>query len=129
MNKVQLIGRLVRDPEVRQGGTNNDVSIARYTLAVDRRFKRDGNQNADFINCVCFGKSAQFVEKYLRKGTKIAVVGSLRTGSYEKDGRKVFTTDVVVDEHEFCESRSGGKQSDDDGFMKITENDDNLPFG
>lgn len=129
MNKVQLIGRLVRDPEVRQGGTNNDVSIARYTLAVDRRFKRDGNQNADFINCVCFGKSAQFVEKYLNKGTKIAVVGSLRTGSYEKDGHKVFTTDVVVDEHEFCESRSGAKQSDDDGFLKITENDDNLPFG
>ncbi len=110
MNKVILMGRLVRDPEVRYSQGNNTMAIARYSLAVDRRFKRDGDkQTADFINCVAFGKSGEFAEKYLHKGTKIAVVGRIQTGSFtNKDGQKVYTTDVIVEEQEFAESKNSG---------------------
>ena len=117
MNKVILMGRLTRDPEVRystQG--DNQMAIARYTLAVDRRFNRNGDENtADFISCVAFGKTGEFAERYLRKGTKIAVTGRIQTGSYtNKDGVKVYTTDVVVEEHEFVESKNSS--SSDGGF-------------
>ncbi|MCD8021620.1 MAG: single-stranded DNA-binding protein [Lachnospiraceae bacterium] len=115
MNKVILMGRLTRDPEVRYSAGENSNAYARYTLAVDRRYRRDGNsdqQTADFINCVVFGKGAEFAEKYLRQGTKIAITGRIQTGSYtNRDGQKVYTTDVVVDEQEFAESKaasSGG---------------------
>lgn len=104
MNKVVLMGRLTRNPEVR---TTETTTVAKYALAVDRKFHRDGENTADFINCVTFGKSAEFAEKYLKKGTKVVVVGRIRTGSYtNKDGQKVYTTEVAVDEHEFCESRN-----------------------
>lgn len=141
MNKVVLMGRLTRDPEVRYVSGENATAIARYTLAVDRRFKRDGEQSADFINCVVFGKGAEFAEKYLKQGTKIAAVGRIQTGSYtNKDGQKVYTTDVVVEEQEFAESKnsSGGEVStskksavktDSDGFMNIPDDaGDELPF-
>ena len=96
MNKVILMGRLTRDPDIRYSQGENSMAIARYSLAVDRRFKRDGEATADFINCVAFGRSAEFAEKYLRKGIKIAVTGRIQTGSYtNKDGVKVYTTDVV----------------------------------
>ncbi len=106
MNKVILMGRLTRDPEVRYSQSATPMAIARYSLAVDRRFKREGEPTADFINCVAFGKTGEFAEKFLKKGTKVNVVGSIRTGSYEKDGRTVYTTDVVVEEHYFAESRN-----------------------
>jgi len=105
MNKVVLMGRLTRDPEVRY--TDNDLAIAKYTLAVDRKYKRDGDQEADFISCVVFGKGAEFAEKYLHKGIKITISGRIQTGSYaNKDGVKVYTTDIVVEEQEFAESKS-----------------------
>ena len=146
MNKVILIGRVVRDAEVRYSQGENPMAIARYTLAVDRRFKKDGEATADFINCVAFGKNGEFAEKYLHKGVKIAVSGRIQTGSYtNKDGQKVYTTDVVVEEQEFAESKAssgnggnGGYQSEDrpapgnasaDGFMSIPEGIENdLPF-
>lgn len=146
MNKVILMGRLTRDPDVRYSQGGKSTAVARYTLAVDRRFKRDGEQSADFINCVAFGKQGEFAEKYLRQGTKIAVTGRLQTGSYtNKEGRKVYTTDIVVEEHEFAESRkaaeensrsdSGGNNSgtslepDSEGFMSIPDGiDEELPF-
>lgn len=147
MNKVILMGRLTRDPEVRytSGQNNEQMAIARYTLAVDRRYKRDGDQTADFISCVTFGKSAEFTEKYLKQGTKIAISGRIQTGSYtNKDGNKVYTTDVVVEEQEFAESKaasgqsSGGGQpagrpepsnADANGFMSIPDGiEDDLPF-
>ena len=158
MNKAILMGRLTRDPEIRYTQGDNPMCIARYTLAVDRRFNRnndDGN-NADFIPCICFGKSAEFVEKYLRKGTKMAVTGRIQTGSYtNRDGVKVYTTEVVIEEQEFAESKNAqsagsgstsgnagadrretGRQqapakSDDpmDGFMNIPDGiDEELPF-
>ena len=109
MNKVILMGRLTRDPEVRysQGGENS-LAIARYTLAVDRRFKRNGDdQTADFIGCVAFGRNAEFAEKYFRQGLKVVVTGRIQTGSYtNKDGQKVYTTDVVVEEQDFAESKA-----------------------
>ena len=107
MNKVILMGRLTRDPEVRYSQGENATAIARYTLAVDRRFNRNGDENsADFIGCVAFGKSAEFAERYLHKGTKIAVTGRIQTGSYtNRDGVKVYTTDVVVADQEFAESK------------------------
>jgi single-strand DNA-binding protein len=113
MNKAILTGRLTADPTVNINGENK---IARYTLAVDRKVKRDPNnpnqQTADFITCVAFGRSADFVDKYLRKGTKIAITGRIPTGRYtNKDGQTVYTTDVVVEEHEFCESKSAAGQS------------------
>ena len=140
MNKVVLIGRLVADPEVRYGGADNSMAVARYTLAVDRRYKKEGEQSADFIRCVAFGKNGEFAEKYLHKGNKIAVVGRIQTGSYiNNEGTKVFTTDVVVEEHDFCESKgssaSGSTQApaqrtDYDGFMNVPDalDDDTLPF-
>lgn len=143
MNKVILMGRLTRDPEVRYSQGDNSMAIARYSLAVDRRFKRDGDeQTADFINCVAFGKSGEFAEKYLHKGTKIAVVGRIQTGSFtNKDGQKVYTTDVVVEEQEFAESKNSGSgagnantstnnnTSSSDGFMNIPDGiDEELPF-
>lgn len=143
MNKVILMGRLTRDPEVRYSQGDNSMAIARYSLAVDRRFKRDGDeQTADFINCVAFGKSGEFAEKYLHKGTKIAVVGRIQTGSFtNRDGQKVYTTDVVVEEQEFAESKNSGGGSGTsntsannntpsaDGFMNIPDGiDEELPF-
>ena len=133
MNKVILIGRLTRDPDIRY--TADSTAIARYTLAVDRRFKRDGEAAADFIGCVAFGKNAEFAEKYLRKGTKIAVVGRIQTGSYtNREGAKVYTTDVIVEEQEFAESKKSEdrpeKRTDvGDGFMNIPDViDEELPF-
>lgn len=142
MNKVVLMGRLTRDPEVRYGGANN-TAVAKYSLAIPRKFKRDGDQECDFINCVAFGKLGEFAEKYLRKGIKIAIVGRIQTGSYtNKDGQKVYTTDVVVEEQEFAESKNSSGQnndngnpsplgpvSDSDGFMNIPDGiDEELPF-
>ena len=139
MNKVILTGRLTRDPEVRYTQGDNAMAIARYSLAVDRRFKRDGEPDADFINCVAFGKAGEFAEKYLKKGTKITVVGRIQTGSYtNKDGQKVYTTDVVVEEQEFAESKNSGSSDNnqsapankDMGFMNIPDgiDDSELPF-
>ena len=131
MNKVILMGRLTRDPEVRYTQGDNAMAIARYSLAVDRRFKRDGEPDADFINCVAFGKSGEFAEKYLKKGTKVAVVGRIQTGSYtNKDGQKVYTTDVVVEEHEFAESKNSGS-SDNNQSAPVNKNTDfmNIPDG
>lgn len=147
MNKWIGIGRLTRDPEVRYTQGNESMAIARYTLAVDRRFKRDGEATADFINCVAFGKAAEFTEKYLTKGTKIAVTGRIQTGSYtNKDGQTVYTTDVVVEEQEFAESKNTGGNGNssennnsgnnknnfrgNDGFMNIPDEieDSELPF-
>ena len=138
MNKVILMGRLTRDPEVRYTQGDNAMAIARYSLAVDRRFKRDGEPDADFINCVAFGKSGEFAEKYLKKGTKIAVVGRIQTSSYtNKDGQKVYTTDVVVEEQEFAESKNSGSSDNNQSapankntdFMNIPDGiDEELPF-
>lgn len=139
MNKVILMGRLTKDPEVRYSQGNNTMAVVRYTLAVERKFKRDGEPNADFINCIAFGKNGEFAEKYLHKGIKIAVVGRIQTGSYtNKDGVKVYTTDVVVEEHEFAESKNANQQNEqnnrpqpnnsDDGFMQIPDNMEDLPF-
>lgn len=151
MNKVILMGRLTRDPEVRYSQGDSPMAIARYTLAVDRRFTRNNDENtADFISCVAFGKSGEFAEKYLRKGTKIAVTGRIQTGSYtNKDGVKVYTTDVVVEDQEFAESKNsasnagggfgGGSAGSanqsaapvaaSDGFMNIPDGiDEELPF-
>ena len=113
MNKVILMGRLTRDPEVRYSAGDNSMAIARYTLAVDRRFRRDGEQSADFIGCVAFGRSAEFAEKYLRQGTKLVVTGRIQTGSYtNRDGQKVYTTDVVVEEQEFAESKAAASMGE-----------------
>ena len=107
MNKVILMGRLTRDPEVRYSAGENSMAIARYTLAVDRRFKRDGEASADFIGCVAFGRQAEFAERYFRQGIRIVVTGRIQTGSYtNRDGNKVYTTDVVVEEQEFAESKA-----------------------
>lgn len=134
MNKVILMGRLTKDPDMRGEGTN---LVARYSLAVDRRFKdNDGNYQTDFINIVVFGKGAEFAEKYLKKGTKVVVTGRIQTGSYtNKDGQKVYTTDVIAEDQEFAESKSSGTQqenetvSKDDDFMDLTpEQKDDLPF-
>ena len=109
MNKVILMGRLTRDPDVRYSAGENSTAVARYTLAVDRRFHRDGDATADFIGCVAFGRQAEFAEKYLRQGTKIAITGRIQTGSYtNREGQKVYTTDVVVEEQEFAESKNAG---------------------
>ena len=150
MNKVILMGRLTRDPEVRYSNGDNSMAIARYSLAVDRRGRRDENgQNTDFINCVAFGRSAEFAEKYLHKGIKILITGRIQTGSYtNRDGQKVYTTDVVVEEQEFAESKNAAGSSDggqyqqqgnrngcgrvaadSNGFMEIPDGmDDELPF-
>ena len=108
MNKVILMGRLTKDPDIRYSSGEKATAIARYSLAVDRRFRREGDaQTADFISCVAFGKSAEFAEKYLKKGTKIVIEGRIQTGSYtNKEGQKVYTTDVVVEQQEFAESKN-----------------------
>ncbi len=150
MNKVILMGRLTRDPDVRYSAGEQATAVARYTLAVDRRRGRnngDGEQTADFINCVAFGRAGEFAEKYFHKGIKIAITGRIQTGSYtNKEGQKVYTTDVVVEEQEFAESKAasdsnaGGFSGSPapapenaapagDGFMNIPEGiDEELPF-
>lgn len=134
MNKVCLMGRLTRDPEVRFTSGDNPLAIARYTLAVDRRNKREGEQTADFISCVAFGRNAEFAEKYFRQGTKIAIGGRIQTGSYNnREGKKIYTTEVVIEEQEFAESkgRQGNEpgQQDADGFMNIPDGvEEELPF-
>lgn len=128
MNKVILIGRLTKDPEIRYGTSGS--AFGRYTLAVDRRFKKDGEQSADYISCKVFGKAAEFAEKYLRKGTKIAIEGRIQTDSYtNKDGSKVYTTDIVVDSQEFCEKKSDGQPEHTGGFAAIPDGlDEEVPF-
>lgn len=147
MNKVILMGRLTRDPEVRYNNNadGSQTGIARYTIAVDRRIRRTGNadeQTADFVSCVAFGKQAEFAEKYLKKGTKIALTGRIQTGSYtNKDGQKVYTTEVVIEEQEFAESKNSSSTTAaaptnnnvntqvSDGFMNIPDGiDEELPF-
>ncbi len=149
MNKVILMGRLTKDPEVRYSSGENQLAIARYTLAVDRRFTRNGSdQTADFIPCKAFGKAAEFAEKYFRKGIKIAITGRIETGSYtNKDGQKVYTTEVIIDEQEFAESKSASSASSgssgasgysgsansgtdvNDDFMNVPDGiDEELPF-
>ena len=138
MNKVILMGRLTRDPHISFTTGENPMAIARYTLAVDRRRKSDGGeQTADFISCVAFDKAAEFAEKYLHQGTKIAVTGRIQTGSYtNREGQKVYTTDVVIEEQEFAESKNSSSSgrlepgTDADGFMNIPDNvdDEGLPF-
>lgn len=137
MNKVILMGRLTRDPEVRYSQGENASAVARYSLAVDRRFKRDGEPTADFINCVAFGKQAEFTEKYLRQGTKIAITGRIQTGSYKnREGQTVYTTDIVVEEQEFAESKKDEAPKPNPSayvggtdFMYIPEGDQGeLPF-
>ena len=138
MNKVILMGRLTKDPDIRYTQGDNSMCIARYTLAVDRRFGRDSN-TADFIPCVSFGKTAEFAEKYLKKGTKMAITGRIQTGSYDdKDGKKVYTTEVVVEDQEFAESKNSGQAPSPkpakeeeklDGFMNIQDGiEEELPF-
>ena len=121
MNKVILMGRLTRDPEVRHTTGENALAIARYTLAVDRRFHKEGEAAADFIPCVVFGKSAEFSEKYFRQGMKVAVIGRIQTGSYtNNEGNKVYTTEVVVEEQEFAESK--GSSQTTESTPKVTNN-------
>lgn len=131
MNKVILMGRLTREPEVRYSQGENPVAIARYSLAVDRKFKSE--QSADFISCVALGSNGAFAEKYLKKGTKILIEGRIQTGSYtNKDGFKVYTTEVVVERHEFVESKGAQEvtepAADEDGFMNIPDGIEELPF-
>ena len=139
MNKVVLVGRLTRDPEVRYSQGDSATAVARYTVAVDRRFKRDNEPTADFIPCVVFGRSAEFAEKYFRQGMRVSVSGRIQTGSYtNKEGVKVYTTEVVVEEQEFAESMAerehtqtpaSAPESSGDGFMNIPEGiDEELPF-
>ena len=138
MNKAVLVGRLTRDPEVRYSQGENATAVARYTVAVERRFKRDGEPTADFIPCVVFGRSAEFAEKYFRQGMRVSVSGRIQTGSYtNKDGVRVYTTEVIVEEQEFAESRTEQEaraQIPDeitprDGFMNIPDGiDEELPF-
>lgn len=147
MNKVILMGRLTRDPEIRYAQNENSTCIANYTLAVDRRFKRQGDeQTADFIRCVAMGRSGEFAEKYLHQGTKIVVTGRIQTGSYtNKDGQRVYTTDIVVEEQEFAESKAASQQNSNsqpsapsrpkptqasnDGFLNIPDAiEEELPF-
>lgn len=143
MNKVILMGRLTKDPDVRYTEGSDSKAIARYTLAVDRKTKdANGNRQSDFISCVAFGKSGEFAEKYLHKGIKICISGRIQTGSYtNKDGNKVYTTDIVVEEHDFCESKGASDVAQNtapqqtaqsnaiDGFMSIPDGfPEELPF-
>ena len=145
MNKVILMGRLTRDPEVRYSQGATATAIARFSIAVDRRFKRDGEPDADFINCVAFGRTGEFIERYGHKGTKFVVEGRIQTGSYtNRDGVKVYTTEVVVEEQEFAESKNASSANTQsyqaapapapsadagDGFMNIPDGiDEELPF-
>ena len=149
MNKAVLVGRLTRDPEVRYSQGDNTTAVARYTVAVDRRFKRDGEPTADFIPCVVFGRSAEFAEKYFRQGMRVSVSGRIQTGSYtNRDGQKVYTTEVVVEDQEFAESKASSDSyaashprtsapeasmpnpgAAAEGFMNIPDGiDEELPF-
>ena len=139
MNKVVLMGRLTRDAEIRYSQGDNSLAIARFSLAVDRRYKKDGEeQTADFISCVAFGKTGEFFERFGKKGTKFVIEGRIQTGSYtNKDGQKVYTTDIVVESAEFAESKSSASgnaapapnQAAGDGFMNIPDGlDEELPF-
>ena len=147
MNKVILMGRLTRDPEIRYSQGERSTAVARYSLAVNRTFKRDGEPDADFINCVAFGRQAEFAEKYFHKGIRIVITGRIQTGSYtNKDGVRVYTTDIIVEEQEFAESKAASDQSAaaygsrpaaaaapsapvGDGFMNIPDGlDEELPF-
>lgn len=111
MNKVILMGRLTRDPEVRYSQGERSMAIARYTLAVDRRFKRDNEPTADFIPCVAFGRQGEFAERYFKKGMRVVVTGRIQTGSYEnQEGRRVYTTDIIVEDQEFAESKSANEE-------------------
>lgn len=120
MNKVILMGRLTRDPDIRYSSGENVTAVAHYTLAVNRRFKRQGDdQTADFIRCVCFGKNAEFAERYLRQGVKMIISGRIQTGNYtNKEGQRVYTTDVVVEEHEFAESKRAAEQNSGNGYSQ-----------
>lgn len=134
MNKVVLIGRLTRDVETRYSQGNEPIAISRYTLAVDRKYKKDGEAEADFINCVAFGKAGDFAEKYFRKGMKVSVAGRIQTGSYldNETGKRVYTTDIVVEEQEFCESKKEQEKpssSSNEGWMNVPDGiDSDLPF-
>ncbi|MBO5484300.1 MAG: single-stranded DNA-binding protein [Lachnospiraceae bacterium] len=147
MNKVILMGRLTREPEIRYSSGENQTAIARYTLAVDRRFKRQGDdQTADFINCVVFCRGAEFAKNYLHQGTKIVVTGRIQTGSYtNKDGQRVYTTNVMVESQEFAENKAASQQNgnsqpsapsrpeptqaSNDGFMSIPNSiEEEMPF-
>ena len=144
MNKVVLMGRLTRDPDVRYSQGETPLAVARYTLAVDRRFKRNGEQDADFIRCIVFGKGAEFAEKYLKQGIKMVVSGRIQTGSYtNRDGVKVYTTDIIVEEQDFAESKAVSEQNRENynregqagesagsyGFMNVPEGlEEELPF-
>ena len=143
MNRVILMGRLTRDPEVRYTSGENSMAIARYTLAIDRTIKKQGEQSADFINCVAFSKAAEFAEKYFRQGMRVLVSGRLQTGNYtNKEGQKVYITEVIVDTQEFADSKGAGDSSyksstrsstssaSIDGFMNIPDgvDDEGLPF-
>lgn len=147
MNRVELTGRLTRDPEIHYGGQNGDFCIASYTIAVDREYAKEDEQDADFVRCKALGKRGEFVEKYLCKGMKVGVCGRIQTGSYDdkETGKKVYTTDVLVEQHEFLESKAANEshraeagtgtgesnpaKTDDDGFMNIPDNiDEELPF-
>lgn len=133
MNNVVLMGRLTKDPDIRVATTGGgELKVARFTLAVDRRFKKDGEQAADFISCVSFGKTAEFIEKYGKKGTKFIIEGRIQTGSYtNKDNQKVYTTDVVVESVEFAESKkeaATNPPADSDGFVNVDFENDELPF-
>lgn len=148
MNKVILMGRLTREPDIRystSGDNQNQMAIARYTLAVERRYSKNSDQTADFIPCVTFGKLAEIAEKYFHQGTKLVVTGRIQTGNYtNKDGNKVYTTDVVVEDQEFAESKNSNSENNSghtlagrpnpanasaDGFMSIPEGiEDDLPF-
>ena len=130
------MGRLTKNPEIKYAGKENDMAVARYTLAVNRRYKREGEQEADFISCVTFGKSAEFAQKYLRKGIRIVVSGRISTGNYkDKDGKTIYTTDVIVEEHEFAQNKESNPSSetekeagnDSDGFMNVPD-DEEIPF-
>ena len=136
MNRVILMGRLTKNPEIKYAGKENNMAVARYTLAVNRRYKREREQEADFISCVTFGKSAEFAQKYLRKGMRIVISGRISTGNYkDKDGKTIYTTDVIVEEHEFAQNKESNPSSetekeagnDSDGFMNVPD-DEEIPF-
>lgn len=131
MNDCKFSGRPTRDPEIRYTEGTQSMAVARYTLAVDRRYKKEGGQHADFLSIVAFGKTAEFVERYIKKGMKIIVECHAQSGSYEKDGKKIYYTEFVADAHEFCESKgnNAGQQVDGDGFMQIPDGiDEETPF-
>lgn len=135
MNKIILLGRLTKDPDVRMSQGANPTTMASFSLAVNRKYKRDGEPDADFFNCTAFGKQGEFVEKYLKKGSKILLTGRVQNDTYEKDGVKHYTTRIMVDEMEFAESKASGNEApaqakkSEDGFINIpTGIDDELPF-